>query len=58
MTRNEGGNFVLVLKIQSTSNLTTWQNLDLTNAVIKGDEIRLVIPGDEAEEFIRVLGSE
>jgi len=57
VTSTKSGDFIVKVRIEATSNLNDWETLDLTEAVIEGDTMTLVIPASESAEFLRILGS-
>ena len=57
ITKSESGDFVVQLRVEATENLRDWTTLNLTDAIIDGDTITIVIPESESVNFLRILGS-
>lgn len=51
--RNETNDFTVTIQIEKTEDLTHWEALDLTDAVINGNKITILIPATGAVEFLR-----
>ncbi|MDA1068855.1 MAG: hypothetical protein O3C43_20410, partial [Verrucomicrobia bacterium] len=55
--KNESGDFEIIIQIEKTDDLTNWVAMDLTNAVIEGNKITVVVPGSGSLEFLRSRSS-
>ncbi len=53
---NESGDFVITIHLLTSEDLATWSALDLSEAVVNGDQITLVVPASESVEFLRLSG--
>ena len=53
---NEKGDFVITIQLLTSEDLVTWSALDLSGAVVDGDQITLVVPASESVEFLRFRG--
>ncbi|MBT3448910.1 MAG: hypothetical protein HN445_05915 [Bacteroidetes Order II. Incertae sedis bacterium] len=53
---NEKGDFVITIQLLTSEDLATWSALDLSGAVVDGDQITLVVPASESVEFLRFRG--
>ena len=53
---NENGNFVITIQLLTSEDLATWSALDLSGAVVDGDQITLVVLASESVEFLRFRG--
>lgn len=51
--RNETNDFTISIQIEKTEDLTNWEALDLTDAVIDGNKITITIPATGAVDFLR-----
>jgi hypothetical protein len=57
ITRNESGDFTVKVEIEVSEDLKDWEALDLTDALVEGDTMTLVVPASGSARFLRIFGS-
>ena len=55
--RDASGGFPLSVKIEGTYTLRTWWGIDLSEAYIEGNKVKVFIPASELGNFFRVVSS-